>query len=251
MVQAAVPTVKEQNIWGGGRSPYNVSYGKMMIWFFLLSDALTFGALLISYGTKRFFSTVWPDANQVFKSFPFMGESNLPLLFVSLMTFILIMSSVTMVLAVHAGHYGDKKNVIKWLLWTIVGGFAFLSCQAWEWSHLYGECGGLWGAFTNLSGAEFIQFFDPKNAHVHSVLTNHPMEGLEASHQFFNFFFTITGFHGAHVTSGVIFNIMILINTVNGTYEKRGHYEMVEKVGLYWHFVDLVWVFVFTCFYLL
>ena len=117
-----VTTAPEPKLWAGGRSPYNVSYGKMMMWFFLLSDALTFGALLISYGTTRFFSTVWPDANQVFKSFPFMGEHNLPLLFVSLMTFILIMSSVTMVLAVHAGHYNDKKNVAKWLLWTIVGG---------------------------------------------------------------------------------------------------------------------------------
>jgi len=72
------------------------------------------------------------DANHVFHSFPFMGEMNLPLLFVSLMTFILILSSVTMVLAVHAGHYGDKKAVVKWLLWTIIGGIAFLSCQAWN-----------------------------------------------------------------------------------------------------------------------
>jgi cytochrome c oxidase subunit 3 len=75
--------------------------------------------------------------------------------------------------------------------------------------------------------------------------------GADAAHKFFNFFFTITGFHGAHVASGVVINIIILLNTINGTYEKRGHYEMVEKVGLYWHFVDLVWVFVFTCFYLL
>ena len=119
MSQTTVVTAApEPKLWAGGRSPYNVSYGKMMMWFFLLSDALTFGALLISYGTTRFFSTVWPDPNQVFKSFPFMGEANLPLLFVSLMTFILIMSSVTMVLAVHAGHYGDKKKVAYWLLWT-------------------------------------------------------------------------------------------------------------------------------------
>jgi heme/copper-type cytochrome/quinol oxidase subunit 3 len=76
-------------------------------------------------------------------------------------------------------------------------------------------------------------------------------DGAFAAHKFFNFFFSITGFHGAHVASGVVLNIIILLNTINGTYEKRGHYEMVEKVGLYWHFVDLVWVFVFTCFYLL
>src|ERR1700679_2832395 len=93
-----VTTAPKPEVWNGGRSPFNVSYGKMMMWFFLLSDALTFGAFLISYGTTRFFSAVWPDANQVFKSFPFMGDTPLPLVFVSLMTFILIMSSVTMVL---------------------------------------------------------------------------------------------------------------------------------------------------------
>lgn len=222
----------------------------MMIWFFLLSDALTFGAFLISYGTTRFFSAVWPDANEVFKSFPFMGESNLPLLFVSLMTFILIMSSVTMVLAVHAGHYGDKKNVAKWLLWTIIGGICFLSCQAWEWTHLHGECNGLWGAFTdpNTPVSDFKHFFSHKSA---AFVDANPLVAMQSTHNFFNYFFTITGFHGGHVTSGVIFNILILVNTVNGVYERRGHYEMVEKIGLYWHFVDLVWVFVFTCFYLL
>jgi cytochrome c oxidase subunit III len=253
MSHAAVADTNNQSAWGGGRSPYNVSYGKMMIWAFLLSDALTFGALLISYGTRRFFSAVWPDANQVFKSFPFAGETALPLLFVSLMTFILIMSSVTMVLAVHAGHYNDRKSVTKWLLWTIIGGIAFLGCQAWEWTHLHGECNGLWGAFTDVTTpvSAFSGFYDTHKESVQAILTNHPLVAMESTHQFFNFFFTITGFHGAHVTSGVIFNILILINTVNGTYQRRGHYEMVEKVGLYWHFVDLVWVFVFTCFYLL
>ena len=249
MSQATATTAPETKMWGGGRSPFNVSYGKMMMWFFLLSDSFTFGALLIAYGTTRFFSAVWPDANMVFKSFPFMGEANLPLLFVSLMTFILIMSSVTMVLAVHAGHYNDKKGVIKWMLWTIVGGICFLSCQAWEWTHLHSE-GGWWGSFINASDpvSTFEHFF---NHHKESVQAALPAHGMQATHDFFNYFFTITGFHGAHVTSGVIFNILILINTVNGTYERRGHYEMVEKVGLYWHFVDLVWVFVFTCFYLL
>ena len=253
MSQTTVITAaKEPSVWAGGRSPYNVSYGKMMMWFFLLSDALTFGAFLISYGTTRFFSSVWPDANQVFKSFPFMGEHNLPLLFVSLMTFILIMSSVTMVLAVHAGHYGDKKNVAKWLLWTIVGGICFLSCQAWEWTHLHSE-GGWWGSFTDVNTpvSQFKGFFDLHKEAVNSIIVNHPVVAMQATHDFFNYFFTITGFHGGHVTTGVIFNILILVNTVNGVYERRGHYEMVEKIGLYWHFVDLVWVFVFTCFYLL
>jgi cytochrome c oxidase subunit 3 len=248
MSQAAATTA-EPKMWGGGRSPFNVSYGKMMMWMFLLSDAFTFGAFLISYGTTRFFSAVWPDANHVFRAFPFMGHANLPLLFVSLMTFILIMSSVTMVLAVHAGHYGDKNGVIKWMLWTIIGGIAFLSCQAWEWTHLHSE-GAWWGSFTDASTPieSFKEFFNVGKPAVAAVL---PAHGLQATHDFYNYFFTITGFHGAHVTSGVIFNILVLVNTVNGTYERRGHYEMVEKVGLYWHFVDLVWVFVFTCFYLL
>jgi len=249
-----VTTAPKETQWNGGHSPFNVSYGKMMMWFFLLSDALTFGAFLISYGTTRFFSAVWPDANHVFQSFPFMGHQSLPLVFVSLMTFILIMSSVTMVLAVHAGHYGDKKNVAMWLLWTIIGGICFLSCQAWEWTHLHSE-GGWWGSFlpdSNTPISEISRFFDMHKESVATIVNNpHNPAALQATHDFFNYFFTITGFHGGHVTSGVIFNILLLVNTVNGVYERRGHYEMVEKIGLYWHFVDLVWVFVFTCFYLL
>ncbi len=243
-------TTVETKAWGGGRSPFNVSYGKMMMWFFLLSDAFTFGAFLISYGTKRFFSAVWPDPNHVFHAFPFFGHTNLPLVFVSLMTFILIASSVTMVLAVHAGHYGDRNGVIKWMLWTIIGGIAFLACQAWEWTHLSHLTGGLWGTFTdpNTPASMYEGFFNT-NAPEYAAATSAQL--TEATHSFYNFFFTITGFHGFHVLSGVAFLTIILINTVNGTYHTRGHYEMVEKVGLYWHFVDLVWVFVFTCFYLL
>jgi cytochrome c oxidase subunit 3 len=253
MTQASTATAGT-NRWNGGTSPFNLSYGKIMMWFFLLSDALTFGALLISYGTKRFFSNVWPDSNHVFKSFPGLGERNLPLMFVSLMTFILIISSVTMVLAVHEGHHNNKKGVIKWLLWTIIGGIAFLSCQCWEWVHLHGE-GAWWGSFVDpkTTSLQDLQHFYSKP--VYDSMTNLGIvglhHGLEATTNFFNFFFTITGFHGMHVLSGVVLNVMILVNTVNGTYQRRGHYEMVEKVGLYWHFVDLVWVFVFTCFYLL
>lgn len=243
-------TTAETKVWGGGRSPFNVSYGKIMMWVFLLSDAFTFGAFLISYGTKRFFSGVWPDANHVFHAFPFMGHQNLPLLFVSLMTFILIMSSVTMVLAVHAGHYGDRNGVIKWMLWTIVGGICFLACQAWEWTHLGHLTGGLWGTFTDVNTpASMYQGFYDTGSEAYKAAT--PAMLTESTHGFFNFFFTITGFHGFHVLSGVAFLVLILINVINGTYDNRGHYEMVEKVGLYWHFVDLVWVFVFTCFYLL
>lgn len=244
---SAVAVDSKKKVWGGGQSPFNLSYGKIMMWYFLMSDAFTFGAFLISYGTTRFFSSIWPDSNEVFASFPwFAPNGGAPMAFVSLMTFILIISSVTMVLAVHAGHCNDKKGVIKWMLWTIVGGLAFLSCQAWEWTHLYHH-GAWWGAFTQGEGAEAVKHF--YNHHQDAALV--AQHGADSAHKFFNFFFTITGFHGAHVASGVVLNIIILLNTINGTYEKRGHYEMVEKVGLYWHFVDLVWVFVFTCFYLL
>lgn len=216
----------EQKWWSGGRSPFNVEYGKLMMWYFLMSDAFTFGAFLISYGTIRFSSNSWPDPNVVFSSFPLVGHANLPLVFVSLMTFILIMSSVTMVLAVASGHNNDRAGVIKWMIWTIIGGIAFLSCQAWEWTHLYHQ-EAWWGSnpFMNI-------------------------DGTKASTNFTNFFFTITGFHGFHVFSGVVINIIMLIMAYTGVFEKRGHYNMIEKAGLYWHFVDLVWVFVFTCFYL-
>src|ERR1700710_2208337 len=98
--------------WSGGKSPYNVEYGKLMMWYFLMSDAFTFGAFLISYGTIRFSSNSWPDPNHVFRSFPIIGEMHIPLAFVSLMTFILIMSSVTMVMAVGAGQIQDRKAVM-------------------------------------------------------------------------------------------------------------------------------------------
>ena len=111
--------------WNGGKSPFNASYGKVMMWYFLMSDAFTFGAFLISYGTIRFSVNNWADPNKVFNSFPFAGHANLPLAFVSLMTFILIFSSVTMVLAVHEGHNMNKKGVEKYMVLTIIGGFAF------------------------------------------------------------------------------------------------------------------------------
>ncbi len=224
---ATVATAEEQRWWNGGKSPFNVEYGKLMMWYFLMSDAFTFGAFLISYGTIRFSTNGWPDPNKVFKSFPGSGDINAPLVFVSIMTFILIVSSVTMVLAVHAGHNHNKKGVAKYLGWTILGGIAFLLCQAWEWNHLHHE-GAWWG----------------RNPFVND-------NGSASTTNFSNFFFTITGFHGFHVFSGVVINIIMLIMTLNNTFERKGHYLMIEKAGLYWHFVDLVWVFVFTCFYLI
>jgi cytochrome c oxidase subunit III len=236
--------------WGGGRSPFNVEYGKLMMWYFLMSDTFTFGAFLISYGTIRFSQNYWPDPNRVFNAFPFAGHTNLPLAFVSLMTFILIISSVTMVLAVHAGHHMDRKGVIKWMSWTIIGGFAFLGCQAWEWAHL-------------ITG-EHVVLINGKISELSTTVSHNPWgplvpgmihDGHEVSTPgpvaFGGYFFGITGFHGFHVFSGVIINIVMLFMAINGVFDRKGHYQMIEKAGLYWHFVDLVWVFVFLCFYLI
>lgn len=248
---ATAPAVQMQpKWWSGGKSPFNVEYGKLMMWYFLMSDAFTFGAFLISYGTIRFSQNYWPDPNHVFNAFPFAGHANLPLAFVSLMTFILIVSSVTMVLAVHAGHHNDKKGVIKWMIWTIIGGIAFLACQAWEWMHL------ITGDHTVLMNGEYKTIgttvtMNPWGPVIPDLLHDgHPVS-KPGPVAFGGYFFGITGFHGFHVLSGVVINIVMLIMTMNGVFERRGHYLMIEKAGLYWHFVDLVWVFVFLCFYLL
>ena len=235
--------IDSKEAWNGGQSPFRVSYGKMMMWFFLISDALTFGGLLTSYGFIRHkYSEVWPKAENVFTHFPFV-EQHLPLAYVGLMTFILIMSSVTMVLAVEAGHRNDKKKVILWMFWTIIGGALFVGSQAWEWYHFIH--GTAEGALRNVWDME-TQSYVQKTVHGANMVVNE--YGVP---QFANYFFFITGFHGFHVFSGVMINLIIFLNVINGTYERRGHYEMIEKVGLYWHFVDLVWVFVFTFFYLL
>ncbi len=281
--------------WNGGRSPFNISYGKVMMWYFLMSDAFTFGAFLISYGTIRFSVNHWADPNHVFNSFPFAGHANLPLAFVSLMTFILIFSSVTMVLAVHEGHHMNRKGVEKYMVLTILGGLAFLGCQAWEWTHLLtGEHVALlndgslstlpttvmsnpWGNelphdamlaalqktphsqlvsiasslhHEGAHGAENLSALsDPE------LITKITASGLHATQQgpiaFGGYFFGITGFHGFHVFSGVIINVVMWAKVRLGHFDQRGHYEMIEKAGLYWHFVDLVWVFVFLCFYLI
>jgi cytochrome c oxidase subunit 3 len=224
--------------WSGGRSPFDVEYGKMMMWFFLLSDAFTFSSLLISYGALRFSAPVWPAPSLVFQSVPFVVEHGYPLVFVGIMTLILIISSVTMVLAVEAGHRNSRKEVIGCMIGTIIGGLMFLGCQALEWTHLHSE--GFW--WSSIPNKETLQEFFDKGVPL--------VQQKMSSHQFANLFFTITGFHGFHVFTGVLINIIITVNVLAGTYERRGSYLMVEKVGLYWHFVDLVWVFVFTFFYL-
>ncbi len=245
---AVIVDESKQPVWGGGIAPMKASYGKLMMWFFLLSDAFTFSALLITYGLIRFshpaydgliadfkFSQAyWPVPDKVFDAFPGMhalGIESAPLVFVGIMTFILILSSVTMVLAVEAGARMDRKAVEKWMLWTILGGLTFLGCQAWEWSHfIHGTdvSKNLTGLFQG-AGLSYNQYGPPNFAAL---------------------FFFITGFHGFHVFSGVVINFIIFYQAMVGIYDKRGHYEMVEKTGLYWHFVDLVWVFVFTFFYL-
>jgi len=234
--------VDNSNPWEGGKSPFSVSYGKMMMWFFLISDALTFGGLLTAYGFARHkYFDVWPIAGEVFTHFPGY-DGHLPLAYVGLMTFILIMSSVTMVLAVEAGHRNDKKAVSLWMLLTIVGGLLFVGSQAWEWFHFIH--GTEEGALRMVWDAEAGKYIEKTIYGANMVVNEYGIP------QFANFFFFITGFHGTHVFSGVVINFIIWLNVIHGTYEKRGHYEMVEKVGLYWHFVDLVWVFVFTFFYL-
>ena len=128
---------KTAEAWKGGDIPYNASYGKLMMWFFLITDALTFSGFLAAYGFSRFkYPEIWPNPEDVFSHFPFLHGDH-PLLFVALMTFILIMSSVTMVLAVNYGNKMQKNKVILWLSLTIVGGAIFLGSQAWEWGHFH------------------------------------------------------------------------------------------------------------------
>jgi len=331
----------EENTWGGGNEPMGASYGKLMMWFFIVSDALTFSGFLAAYGFSRFkFIETWPLADEVFTHFPFLHGVSAPMYYVALMTFILIFSSVTMVLAVDAGHHLNKAKVTFYMFLTIIGGLIFVGSQAWEWSNfIRGEYGAI-----ETKGGSLLQFVDntghrvklsdfavslPKEreqltrnkgkwfmdedalatytvAEVQAGFKAHPellirteviyednaaskvdpkidhtlnkikhktiltraesenrlanativVEGANlirneyGSKLFADFFFFITGFHGFHVFSGVVINIIIFFNVLLGTYEKRRSYEMVEKVGLYWHFVDLVWVFVFTVFYL-
>ena len=325
MEATVVKTGTEGKTWGGGNRPLNASYGKLMMWFFIVSDALTFSGFLASYGFSRFkFVDAWPIADQVFTHFPFLHGVDAPMYYVAFMTFILIFSSVTMVLAVDAGHKMQKNKVILYMFLTIIGGAIFVGSQAWEWATFikgdYGavetkggkilqfldtdgkrvaissfaqdlpsardihlEKNGIWyeaeATQTSYSYEEVkagfladdnllvrVQYKDENGEHI--ILSREAsvdkivndgklvVEGANLRHNeygtplFADFFFFITGFHGFHVFSGVLINIIIFFNVVIGTYERRGSYEMVEKVGLYWHFVDLVWVFVFTFFYL-
>lgn len=319
-------TGTEGNIWGGGQRPMGVKYGKMMMWFFLASDSLTFTGFLVAYGLSRFkFIDIWPIADEVFTEIPFFPGVEAPMIYTAFMTFVLIFSSVTMVLAVDAGHHLNRKKVTLYMALTILGGLVFIGSQAYEWHgfimgehgaietyggkivHVYNDEGeqvafedfaisstaeqrvrrernnGTW-FFTEKMRPEYsldqvkagfiandkLRIRLPNFDENHKKITlsreksldfinnkaTGVVEGANLTHNeygpplFADFFFFITGFHGFHVTIGITLLIIIFINVLVGTYEKRGSYLMVEKIGLYWHFVDLVWVFVFTFFYL-
>jgi cytochrome c oxidase subunit 3 len=266
--------------WSGGSQPFKASYGKLMMWYFLVSDAFTFAGFLISYGALRFSMETWPVPDFVFSTTPFNGHG-LPLVFVTVMTFILLASSFTMVRAVQEGHQENKRGVVKWMILTIIGGLMFLGCQAWEWNKLIGEehmtikqdpFGTHVEAGVYLAGdGHYVKEGDTFKAgesylvHKHDgewapldyKVTEGPDAGMVKSQTlgpkaFGALFFFITGFHGFHVFSGIVIMLIVTINAATGLYVKRKNgYEMIEKVGLYWHFVDLVWVFVFLLFYLL
>ncbi|MBR1217179.1 heme-copper oxidase subunit III family protein [Bradyrhizobium sp. U87765 SZCCT0131] len=204
-----------------------VSWGKAMMWIFLLSDTFIFGCFLLSYMTARSSTTVpWPNPSTVFALR--FGDTEIPLILIAIMTFVLISSSGTMAMAVNYGYRHDRRKTAILMLATAAFGATFVGMQAFEWTKLIMEGVRPWG---NPWGAE----------------------------QFGACFFMITGFHGTHVTIGVIFLLIIARKVWRGDFDtgqrgfftsRRGNYEIVEITGLYWHFVDLVWVFIFAFFYL-
>ena len=206
----------------------NVPWGKAMMWIFLLSDTFIFSCFLLSYMTVRISTTMpWPNPSEIF-ALSFGGEP-IPLILIAIMTFILITSSGTMVLAVNYGYREDRKKTMIYLLITALFGAMFVGMQAFEWTKLIVDEGVR--PWSNPFGAP----------------------------QFGSVFFMITGFHGFHVSVGVIFLLIVARKVIRGEYDKgtrgfftsrRGSYEIVETMGLYWHFVDLVWVFIFAFFYL-
>ena len=153
-MDATVTTETEENVWGGGSKPLNASYGKLMMWFFIVSVALTFSSFLVAYGFSRFkFIETWPIADEVFTHVPFF-HGNYPMIYVAFMTFVLIMSSVTMVLAVDAGNHMKKKAVTWYMFATIIGGLIFVGSQAWEWAtFIKGDFGAL-----ETKGGRILQF---------------------------------------------------------------------------------------------
>lgn len=206
----------------------NVPWGKAMMWIFLLSDTFIFSCFLLSYMTVRMSTTVpWPNPSEIFALT--IGGESIPLILIAIMTFVLISSSGTMAMAVNFGYRHDRVKSAALMLVTAAFGATFVGMQAFEWTKLIVDEGVRpWG---NPFGAA----------------------------QFGSTFFMITGFHGTHVSIGVIFLIIIARKVWRGDYDhqkrgfftsRKGNYEAVEIMGLYWHFVDLVWVFIFAVFYL-
>jgi cytochrome c oxidase subunit 3 len=204
--------------WSADKQTFDVPWGKLMMWIFLLSDTFIFSVFLVAYMSVRMTATAdWPPTSEVFSLM--IGGHHVPLLLIAIMTFILITSSGTMALAVNYAYRGDRKKVFNLMIINAVLGASFVGMQAFEWTKLIVEEGVR--PWSNPMGAE----------------------------QFGASFFMITGFHGMHVTAGVIYLAIIANRVKNGYYENRG-YHIVEITGLYWHFVDLVWVFIFAFFYL-
>src|SRR3970040_2771533 len=163
-MEATVTTANsEDRNWGGGNEPMGASYGKLMMWFFIVSDAITFSGFLGAYGFSRFkFIETWPLADEVFTHFPFMHGVSAPMYYVAFMTFILIFSSVTMVLASDAGHQLKKQKVTIYLFLTIIGGLIFVGSQAWEWKNfIKGEYGAI-----EKTGGSLLQFVDKEGHRV-------------------------------------------------------------------------------------
>ncbi len=205
--------------WSSDVSTFKVRWSKAMMWIFLISDTFIFGTFLISYMAVRL--TVidpWPDTSQVFALH--VGGTDVPLLLIAIMTFVLISSSGTMALAVNASQKKLRLRSGVLILLTAFGGLMFIGMQAFEWTKLIVDEGVR--PWANAFGAQ----------------------------QFGSFFFMITGFHGLHVMIGVIYLSVIAKRVLQGRYDRLNDYQIVEVSGLYWHFVDLVWVFIFAFFYL-
>jgi len=205
--------------WSSDVQTFKVRWSKAMMWIFLLSDTFIFGSFLSSYMAVRLTTTApWPDTSTVFALH--VGGTDVPLLLIAIMTFILISSSGTMAMGVTAAYKKQRVKTGVLILLTALGGLAFVGMQVFEWTKLIVE--------------EGIR----------------PWENEYGAHQFGGFFFMITGFHGLHVSIGEIYLSTVAWRVFEGRYDRLDDYQIVEVMGLYWHFVDLVWIFIFAFFYL-
>lgn len=198
------------------KKPYRFTPGKLGMWLFLASDAMGFMGFLGAYMVLRVSAPLRVEnltGEHIGGGFQKIGDPTFGIPLTALMTFVLICSSVTMVKSLAAVQRGDIKRMKMWLGATICGGLFFLSCQVYEWSHL-----------------------------IHVGLT--PQTNYGAT------FFFLTGFHGLHVTCGVIYLSCIFRRALQNAYTQENH-SPLELVGLFWHFVDLVWIVLFTVIYLM